>query len=1225
MSDDGSDISDDDEDIDHSSSYAHYYKLKRRLEKEADEKSLSSQLDKVAIGRIHDQAQLALRPRAFHHDHKKKEKKSKSLIYARVWAKEARNLVATDINLLDGYAASDPLLQIQIGNGEETETRHIIKNLNPKWDQRICCTCEEILWNTDITTMNFTLTVLDKDLLSEDDPIGYIQWNILDMIKNKEPVDENKRFLRVTVHRCLNITAGDADGYSDSYVKLQFAGKEQATRVVPRTLYPEYDEEDFWFPIPSDEEIYASFEKDWAEMEMTPAILRAPPGTEKRVKMVMKDSFELLCEAFRVYSMLFDMEDEDELDEDFAADIKCARPSWDQSEEDAEETISFKEFVAFCRDTSILDKKAGISKRTIKEIFRRVNTETEEAGDGGGDGQFRTQGDTQLERPEFFECLLYLAGLRFRTFPNPATQLELLLDDLIEPALAKPNDQGIIRVQLTAPDLRVSVWDCDAVGDDDFLGETYISLGEAARRDITKKSAIQYGRRWELKKRPGRMNRFERVSGSVYITSVIVNGDEDEYGDGFKNEGHHRFEFDDWFPLEYHPEMEGEVEPEEMSGDVRITGTILVPKEIVAKEQARLESATAVDEEKENDMSFIVHAVDEWSSKSFKLNIGGTDPDFKWIATVVSQRYERFLKPNGRVRVRETGQQSVRHGKMTPFNLFTQLPAGTDKLGAPPHPLMSKVNGNTKLRDILQNNDNIWVQFQNTKPKNVIAGLTQLQKEQKAVDANRRWLKRLCREEEVKIQVQIAQRFKRLQEEDGKTIVQIFEDFDDDGGGTIDHDELREGFAAIEIELSEEQFQQMLTIWDESGDGEIDYEEFADMFERIQKMLDEDHRRPLVHFDVFENTGEIRRKPEFGKKIKKKRKSKEEQQFELDLSVFNERIMESDAASFYETEDVVRKALLMDLKHAHRLQHLFDKSDFARMQVMLTDHYHLIVNIFKEYCCDHKQHGYFMMSWNSFSKFCENTNIIDKRNCRIRDIDQIFVKVNVQTRGVDQNHMKALSRFEFIEAVVRLANRRYRTLGNGPDALNNLIMKNLHPNYKEEWDNEKFRREILYKEEIHKVFHSRMNAIKKLYKETAGSEGIQEDYVELVTLKEFIQLMKKVNIVKKGGFTMKSAICAFVQAQMLTFDEQTRDKNDKRIDSHDHMTLVEFLESLVRIAIKHPECTSENPPEKLKELLALLFEDEKRTKSKVANMFGGGGGKKKGGGFAGMFGMKKKK
>ena len=90
--------------------------------------------------------------------------------------------------------------------------------------------------------------------------------------------------MRITVHRCLGITAGDADGYSDSYVRLQFAGMEQATRVKPRTLYPEFDEADFWFPIPSDEEIYASFEKDWDEMEMTPAILRAPAGTEKGLK-----------------------------------------------------------------------------------------------------------------------------------------------------------------------------------------------------------------------------------------------------------------------------------------------------------------------------------------------------------------------------------------------------------------------------------------------------------------------------------------------------------------------------------------------------------------------------------------------------------------------------------------------------------------------------------------------------------------------------------------------------------------------------------------------------------------------------------------------------------------------------------------------------------------------------------------------------------------------------
>ena len=99
----------------------------------------------------------------------------------------------------------------------------------------------------------------------------------------------------------------------------------------------------------------------------------------------------------------------------------------------------------------------------------------------------------------------------------------------------------------------------------------------------------------------------------------------------------------------------------------------------------------------------------------------------------------------------------------------------------------------------------------------------------------------------------------------------------------------------------------MLTIWDESGDGEIDYEEFADMFERIQKMLEEDFRRPLVHFDVFENTGAIRRKPEFGKKRESRGKKRVKEEFELDMSVFGERVVESDAASFYETEEIVRK------------------------------------------------------------------------------------------------------------------------------------------------------------------------------------------------------------------------------------------------------------------------------------------------------------------------------
>ena len=475
----------------------------------------------------------------------------------------------------------------------------------------------------------------------------------------------------------------------------------------------------------------------------------------------------------------------------------------------------------------------------------------------------------------------------------------------------------------------------------------------------------------------------------------------------------------------------------------------------------------------------------------------------------------------------------------------------------------------------------------------------------------------------MKIQVQIAQRFKRLQEEDGKTIVQIFEDFDDDGGGTIDHDELREGFDDIGIELSEEQFQKMLTIWDESGDGEIDYEEFADMFERIQKMLDEDHRRPLIHFDVYENTGEIRCKPEIGKKFKRERVKEEDKSFQLDSSVFAERKMEADSQDYYETPDMLRKALLEDIKHAHRIKGLFDRNDFGICQSILQDNYLTLSETFRKYCCDEKQNGYFMISWNSFSKWCSDASIIDKRNCRIRDIDQVFVKVNAQTRGVDQNHSKALTRFEFIEAVVRLSQRRYRTLSTGPDKLRAFIEKHIIACVDPLWAIQKFREEHLYTEAVHQVFYKRIIAIKKLYKEAAASDGPKEDYVELMSLKEFMGILRKVKIISKKDFKPVKAIHAFAQSQMMTLDEQKRDTKDKRRDSHETMTLVEFLEALCRIAWIHPRVSGDSIAEKLEGLLALLFEDAKKTQSNVLSSMFGGGKKKGAGGFAGMFGKKK--
>ena len=104
------------------------------------------------------------------------------------------------------------------------------------------------------------------------------------------------------------------------------------------------------------------------------------------------------------------------------------------------------------------------------------------------------------------------------------------------------------------------------------------------------------------------------------------------------------------------------------------------------------------------------------------------------------------------------------------------------------------------------------------------------------------------------------------------------------------------------------------------------------------------------------------------------------------------------------------------------------------------------------------------------------------------------------------------------------------------------------------------------------------------------------------------------------GLSTTLALCRAAKAQRRA--EQRRDTKDKRRDSHENMTMVEFLEALCRIAWVHPRVSGESIREKLEGLLALLFEDAKKTQNNViSSIFGG----KKGGskGLASMFGRKK--
>ena len=83
-----------------------------------------------------------------------------------------------------------------------------------------------------------------------------------------------------------------------------------------------------------------------------------------------------------------------------------------------------------------------------------------------------------------------------------------------------------------------------------------------------------------------------------------------------------------------------------------------------------------------------------------------------------------------------------------------------------------------------------------------------------------------------KVLVRIAGAIK----ETGKSVVQLFEEFDDDDGGTVDYEELKNGLEGINLFLPPKDFKSLISYADPNGDGEIEYHEFAELLDHMLTM-----------------------------------------------------------------------------------------------------------------------------------------------------------------------------------------------------------------------------------------------------------------------------------------------------------------------------------------------------------------------------------------------------
>ena len=114
-------------------------------------------------------------------------------------------------------------------------------------------------------------------------------------------------------------------------------------------------------------------------------------------------------------------------------------------------------------------------------------------------------------------------------------------------------------------------------------------------------------------------------------------------------------------------------------------------------------------------------------------------------------------------------------------------------------------------------------------------------------------------------------------------------------------------------------------------------------------------------------------------------------------------------------------------------------------------------------------------------------SLIIDRNVNISAVDRAFIGTNVIPRGgeeVPNNPGNALSRFQFLEIIVRLAAEKYKgpgiveTFHEGVTIiLKECIFKNFHP---EPW--QEFRDEHLWTLDVNDLFEANLENLQKIYK-----------------------------------------------------------------------------------------------------------------------------------------------
>eukprot|EP01017_Pseudomicrothorax_dubius_P005020 TRINITY_DN11162_c0_g1_i1.p1 TRINITY_DN11162_c0_g1~~TRINITY_DN11162_c0_g1_i1.p1 ORF type:complete len:422 (+),score=86.12 TRINITY_DN11162_c0_g1_i1:71-1267(+) len=287
--------------------------------------------------------------------------------------------------------------------------------------------------------------------------------------------------------------------------------------------------------------------------------------------------------------------------------------------------------------------------------------------------------------------------------------------------------------------------------------------------------------------------------------------------------------------------------------------------------------------------------------------------------------------------------------------------------------------------------------------------------------------------------------------------------------------------------------------------------------------------------------------------IEAPKKEKIRIQWKFSTSIFKDYKKDSD--------ELLRKCFEFDWDCSRIQRVVKNPEQQASVKNLLWEIYPSLKEAYKHYSGLGVVGEVFSIPINTFTDFATQCNLLDD-TFKLSDLDLKFIATNSSEIKTKNNPDRALTRFKFMEIMVRIAEDKYIKAGLSPnfeDAVGNLIRDCLEP-YVTQFNAQKFRDEVYWKEEVDFVYKSYLQLVNQIYKKYSGRKS-KPGMKKFMCLDELHTLANHAGLISEDSMVERDVDVIFNLSMMTQVDELYQNR-------HFEMSFVEFLEAFARIADK---------------------------------------------------------